>query len=81
VEAGEAQMDVPRDLRLLGVQVASRLRIAPRTAEAHVENYWRKLEVCSRAQNAAWATERRLSLVSGSVVRLMSRPAAGLAVG
>jgi len=40
--------------------IASRLGIAPRTAEAHVENIRRKLEVRSRAQIAAWATEQRL---------------------
>jgi DNA-binding NarL/FixJ family response regulator len=36
--------------------------IAPRTAEAHVENIRRKLQVRSRAQIAAWVTERRLRL-------------------
>jgi pimeloyl-ACP methyl ester carboxylesterase/DNA-binding CsgD family transcriptional regulator len=40
--------------------IAVRLSVAPRTAEAHVENIRRKLEVHSRAQIAAWATERRL---------------------
>jgi pimeloyl-ACP methyl ester carboxylesterase/DNA-binding CsgD family transcriptional regulator len=40
--------------------IATRLAIAPRTAEAHVENIRRKLEVRSRAQIAAWVTERRL---------------------
>jgi pimeloyl-ACP methyl ester carboxylesterase/DNA-binding CsgD family transcriptional regulator len=40
--------------------IASRLSIAPRTAEAHVENIRRKLQVRSRAQIAAWATENRL---------------------
>jgi pimeloyl-ACP methyl ester carboxylesterase/DNA-binding CsgD family transcriptional regulator len=39
--------------------IASRLAIAPRTAEAHVENIRRKLEVHSRAQIAAWITEQR----------------------
>ncbi|HEU5420988.1 MAG TPA: alpha/beta fold hydrolase [Streptosporangiaceae bacterium] len=34
--------------------IASRLSVAPRTAEAHVENIRRKLEVRSRAQIAAW---------------------------
>jgi pimeloyl-ACP methyl ester carboxylesterase/DNA-binding CsgD family transcriptional regulator len=34
--------------------IASRLSIAPRTAEAHVENIRRKLGVRSRAQIAAW---------------------------
>jgi pimeloyl-ACP methyl ester carboxylesterase/DNA-binding CsgD family transcriptional regulator len=40
--------------------IASRLSVAPRTAEAHVENIRRKLQVRSRAQIAAWVTERRL---------------------
>jgi pimeloyl-ACP methyl ester carboxylesterase/DNA-binding CsgD family transcriptional regulator len=40
--------------------IASRLSIAPRTAEAHVENIRRKLQVHSRAQIAAWMTEHRL---------------------
>ena len=41
--------------------IARRLSIAPRTAEAHVENIRRKLEVRSRAQIATWVTEYRLS--------------------
>jgi pimeloyl-ACP methyl ester carboxylesterase len=40
--------------------IASRLSIAPRTAEAHVENIRRKLQVRSRAQIAVWVTEHRL---------------------
>jgi pimeloyl-ACP methyl ester carboxylesterase/DNA-binding CsgD family transcriptional regulator len=40
--------------------IARRLSVAPRTAEAHVENIRRKLQVRSRAQIAAWVTERRL---------------------
>ncbi len=40
--------------------IARRLAIAPRTAETHVENIRRKLQVRSRAQIAAWVTERRL---------------------
>jgi pimeloyl-ACP methyl ester carboxylesterase/DNA-binding CsgD family transcriptional regulator len=40
--------------------IASRLSVAPRTAEAHVENIRRKLQVRSRAQIAAWVTEYRL---------------------
>ena len=40
--------------------IARRLSIAPRTAEAHVENIRRKLQVRSRAQIAAWVTEQRL---------------------
>jgi pimeloyl-ACP methyl ester carboxylesterase len=39
--------------------IARRLSVAPRTAEAHVENIRRKLEVRSRAQIAAWVTEYR----------------------
>jgi DNA-binding NarL/FixJ family response regulator len=41
--------------------IAVRLAIAPRTAEAHVENIRRKLQVRSRAQIASWVTEHRLS--------------------
>ena len=41
--------------------IASRLSIAPRTAEAHAENIRRKLGVRSRAQIAAWVTEHRLT--------------------
>jgi pimeloyl-ACP methyl ester carboxylesterase/DNA-binding CsgD family transcriptional regulator len=40
--------------------IASKLSVAPRTAEAHVENIRRKLQVRSRAQIAAWVTEHRL---------------------
>ena len=40
--------------------IASRLSVAPRTAEAHMENIRRKLQVRSRAQIAAWVTEHRL---------------------
>jgi len=40
--------------------IARRLSVAPRTAEAHVENIRRKLEVHSRAEIAAWVTEHRL---------------------
>jgi len=39
--------------------IARRLSVAPRTAEAHVENIRRKLQVRSRAQIAAWVTEQR----------------------
>ena len=48
--------------------IARRLSIAPRTAEAHVENIRRKLQVRSRAQIATWVTEHRLR-PGGSVVR------------
>jgi len=40
--------------------IARRLSVAPRTAEAHMENIRRKLQVHSRAQIAAWVTEHRL---------------------
>jgi pimeloyl-ACP methyl ester carboxylesterase/DNA-binding CsgD family transcriptional regulator len=40
--------------------IARRLSVAPRTAEAHVENIRRKLQVRSRAQIATWVTEHRL---------------------
>jgi pimeloyl-ACP methyl ester carboxylesterase/DNA-binding CsgD family transcriptional regulator len=43
--------------------IATRLSIAPRTAEAHVENIRRKLQVHSRAQIATWVTEHRLRAV------------------
>ena len=39
--------------------IASRLSVAPRTAEAHVENIRRKLQVRSRAQIATWVTRHR----------------------
>jgi pimeloyl-ACP methyl ester carboxylesterase/DNA-binding CsgD family transcriptional regulator len=45
--------------------IARRLSVAPRTAEAHVENIRRKLGVRSRAQIAAWVTERRIRPGSG----------------
>jgi pimeloyl-ACP methyl ester carboxylesterase/DNA-binding CsgD family transcriptional regulator len=45
---------------LTNSSIARRLSVAPRTAEAHVENIRRKLEVHSRAQIAAWVTEYRL---------------------
>jgi len=40
--------------------IARRLSVAPRTAETHVENIRRKLEVNSRAQIAAWVTRHQL---------------------
>jgi len=40
--------------------IASRLSVAPRTAESHVESIRRKLQVRSRAQITAWVTEQRL---------------------
>jgi pimeloyl-ACP methyl ester carboxylesterase/DNA-binding CsgD family transcriptional regulator len=39
--------------------IARRLSVAPRTAEAHVENIRRKLQVRSRAQIATWVTRHR----------------------
>jgi pimeloyl-ACP methyl ester carboxylesterase/DNA-binding CsgD family transcriptional regulator len=39
--------------------IARRLSVAPRTAEAHMENIRRKLQVRSRAQIAAWVAEHR----------------------
>ena len=45
---------------LTNYAIARRLSVAPRTAEAHVENIRRKLQVRSRAQIAAWVTEHRL---------------------
>ncbi|WP_137816253.1 ATP-binding protein [Gandjariella thermophila] len=40
-------------------EIASRLVISPRTAEAHVEHILVKLEFNSRAQIAAWVAEKR----------------------
>jgi len=40
--------------------IARRLSVAPRTAETHVENIRRKLQVSSRAQIAAWVTRHQL---------------------
>jgi DNA-binding CsgD family transcriptional regulator len=40
--------------------IARRLSVAPRTAETHVENIRRKLQVNSRAQIAAWVTRHQL---------------------
>jgi len=40
--------------------ITRRLPVAPRTAEAHLENIRRKLGVHSPAQIAAWVTEQRL---------------------
>jgi len=45
---------------LTNSSIARRLSVAPRTAEAHVENIRRKLEVRSRAHIAAWIAENRL---------------------
>jgi DNA-binding CsgD family transcriptional regulator len=67
-QAGQAPALTARELEVAGLvaegltnqAIASRLSIAPRTAEAHMENIRRKLQVRSRAQIAAWATEHRL---------------------
>jgi pimeloyl-ACP methyl ester carboxylesterase/DNA-binding CsgD family transcriptional regulator len=45
---------------LTNQSIARRLSVAPRTADAHVENILRKLQVHSRAQIASWVTEYRL---------------------
>jgi pimeloyl-ACP methyl ester carboxylesterase/DNA-binding CsgD family transcriptional regulator len=66
--AGGGPRLTPRELQVAGLvaegltnqAIASRLSVAPRTAEAHVENIRRKLEVNSRAQIAAWVTRHRL---------------------
>jgi DNA-binding NarL/FixJ family response regulator len=47
---------------LTNQSIATRLAVAPRTAEAHVENIRRKLGVRSRAQIAAWVTEHRIGV-------------------
>jgi pimeloyl-ACP methyl ester carboxylesterase/DNA-binding CsgD family transcriptional regulator len=65
---GEPMPLTDRELEVAGLvaegltnhSIATRLSIAPRTAEAHVENIRRKLEVRSRAQIAKWVTEHRL---------------------
>ena len=64
--AGEPRL-TGRELEVAGLvaegltnhAIARRLSVAPRTAEAHVENIRRKLGVRSRAQIAAWVTEHR----------------------
>jgi len=66
--AGGGPRLTPRELQvaelvaegLTNQAIASRLSVAPRTAEAHVENIRRKLEVNSRAQIATWVTRYRL---------------------
>lgn len=66
--AGQPSPLTPRELEvarliadgLTNQAIASRLSVAPRTAESHVENIRRKLAVRSRAQVAAWVTEHRL---------------------
>ena len=65
--AGEPRL-TGRELEVAGLvaegltnhAIARRLSVAPRTAEAHVENIRRKLGVRSRAQIAAWVTEHRI---------------------
>ena len=61
--------------------IASRLSVAPRTAEAHVENIRRKLQVHSRAQIAVWVTEHRAAPRSGSVIRPTQEPGTNAANG
>jgi pimeloyl-ACP methyl ester carboxylesterase/DNA-binding CsgD family transcriptional regulator len=66
--AGTGPRLTPRELQvaelvaegLTNQAIASRLSVAPRTAEAHVENIRRKLGVNSRAQIATWVTRYRL---------------------
>jgi DNA-binding NarL/FixJ family response regulator len=41
-------------------QIASELHLSERTVENHVSNILRKLGLASRAEIAAWTTERRL---------------------
>jgi DNA-binding CsgD family transcriptional regulator len=60
---------------LTNYSIAVRLSIAPRTAEAHVENIRRKLQVRSRAQIAAWITEHRQTVERTAAAG--SPPAAG----
>ncbi|MDQ0382250.1 ATP-binding protein [Amycolatopsis thermophila] len=47
-------------------QIATRLVIAQRTAETHVENILTKLGFTSRAQIAAWLTEQRAAAEDGT---------------
>ena len=54
--------------------IATRLSVAPRTAEAHVENIRRKLEVRSRAQIAAWITEHRPAAERRAATEHRQRP-------
>jgi pimeloyl-ACP methyl ester carboxylesterase/DNA-binding CsgD family transcriptional regulator len=66
--AGPRQRLTGRELEVAGLiaegltnqAIAGRLSVAPRTAEAHVDNIRRKLQVRSRAQIAVWVTEHRL---------------------
>lgn len=46
-------------LGMTNAEVAARLSIAPRTADAHLEHIRTKLNVRSRAEIAAWAVARR----------------------
>ena len=70
--AGEPRL-TGRELEVAGLvaegltnhAIARRLSVAPRTAEAHVENIRRKLGVRSRAQIAAWVTEHRIRSGAG----------------
>ncbi|TMF55261.1 MAG: hypothetical protein E6I19_08565 [Chloroflexi bacterium] len=45
---------------LTNPQIARELVIGERTVDTHVENVLHKLSFSSRAQVAAWVTERRL---------------------
>jgi DNA-binding NarL/FixJ family response regulator len=54
--------------------IATRLSVAPRTAEAHVENIRRKLQVRSRAQIAAWITEHRPAAERRAATEHRQRP-------
>ena len=42
-------------------EIADRLVLSERTVETHIQRIFRKLEVRSRAQLTAWATEQGLS--------------------
>jgi len=43
-------------------EIAAKLVVSPRTAEAHIEHILIKLDFTSRAQIAAWVAEHRASL-------------------
>jgi DNA-binding CsgD family transcriptional regulator len=62
--------------RLTNQAIARRLSVAPRTAEAHVENIRRKLQVHSRAQIAAWVTNTAATATSSGVPSRLSGIAA-----
>ena len=67
-------MLTPRELEIAALiaaglsnkQMAQRLKISERTADAHVEHIRTKLDVHSRAQVAAWFTQKGRVLIEAS---------------